>query len=233
MSRDEPSVPQRVREWRDVDVAKFENEIVTRGEPALLKGIVAHWPAVAAARESSEKMRSYLRGFDRGAQVRTFVGDPSMRGRFFYTDAVDGVNFSTAEAPFERLLAVLNDEAETRHVYMGSTDTEEILPDFARENRLDLVKGKRTVPRIWIGNRSVVAPHFDEADNIACVVSGRRRFTLFPPDQVANLYPGPIDNTIAGVPTSMVELAKPDFDRFPRFQEALNHALVADLEPGD
>src|SRR5206468_7395301 len=114
----------------------------------------------------------------------------------------DGFNFGVAEAPFERLLGVLADENETRHVYMGSTYTEEILPGFEPENPLDLVAGKPTAPRIWIGNASVIAPHFDESDNIACVVSGRRRFTLFPPDQVGNLYPGPIDSTVAGQPTS-------------------------------
>jgi hypothetical protein len=223
----------RVREWRDVDRARFESEILVADQPAVLRGVVEHWPAVAAARESTDAMRSYLARFDRGAQVRTFVGDPAMAGRFFYSEAVDGVNFGVAEAPFDRMLAVVTDESEARHVYMGSTDTEEILPRFARENQLELVAGKRTGPRIWIGNRSVVAPHFDEADNIACAVCGRRRFTLFPPDQVANLYPGPIDNTIAGVPTSMVELANPDFERFPRFRHALDHALVAELEPGD
>jgi len=64
-------------------------------------------------------------------------------------------------------------------------------------------------------------------------VSGSRRFVLFPPEQVANLYVGPIDRTVAGQPTSMVDLDRVDFDSFPKFRDALKHALVADLEPGD
>jgi hypothetical protein len=56
---------------------------------------------------------------------------------------------------------------------------------------------------------------------------------LFPPDQVANLYLGPWDNTLAGVPCSMVNLEAPDFDRYPRFRHALQHVQVAELEPGD
>jgi hypothetical protein len=233
MSRNSQPSPERIREWTDVSVDRFEAEILRADEPALLRGVVAHWPAVAAARQSADSLRTYLSRLDRGSRVRTFVGDPAMRGRFFYKPGFDGFNFGVAEAQFSRLLAILADESEARHVYMGSTPTEEILPGFERENPLDLVANKPTGPRIWIGNASVIAPHFDESDNVACVVSGRRRFTLFPPDQVANLYPGPVDNTVAGQPTSVVELADPDFERFPRFREALEHALVAELEPSD
>jgi hypothetical protein len=86
---------------------------------------------------------------------------------------------------------------------------------------------------MWIGNRSRVAPQFDETENVACVVAGRRRFVLFPPEQVENLYIGPLDLTMAGQPASMVDLSQPDFDRHPRFRRALEHAYVADLEPGD
>ena len=39
--------------------------------------------------------------------------------------------------------------------------------------------------------------------------------------------------TPALVPISMVPLTDPDFERFPRYREALDAALVAELEPGD
>jgi hypothetical protein len=65
------------------------------------------------------------------------------------------------------------------------------------------------------------------------VVAGRRRFTLFPPEQLANLYVGTWDMTLAGVPVSMVRLEAPDFERYPRFRLALETAQVAELDPGD
>jgi Cupin-like domain len=71
------------------------------------------------------------------------------------------------------------------------------------------------------------------SNNIACCVAGRRRFTLFPPDQIANLYPGPLEPTPAGQVVSMVNLADPDLARFPRFANAMEQAQVADMEPGD
>ena len=39
--------------------------------------------------------------------------------------------------------------------------------------------------------------------------------------------------TPAGPPISMVPLENPDFQRYPRFREALAAARVAELEPGD
>jgi hypothetical protein len=65
------------------------------------------------------------------------------------------------------------------------------------------------------------------------VVTGRRRFTLFPPDQLPNLYVGPFDFTLSGPPVSMVSLYEPDFERYPKFKTALEHAQTAELGPGD
>lgn len=43
----------------------------------------------------------------------------------------------------------------------------------------------------------------------------------------------PFENSPSCVPISMVLLEDPDFDRFPRVREALEHRVVAELEPGD
>ena len=80
---------------------------------------------------------------------------------------------------------------------------------------------------------AVVATHSDPLENLACVAAGHRRFTLFPPDQVSNLYPGPLEPTPGGQVVSMVDLHAADLDRFPRFADALAAAQVAELEPGD
>jgi hypothetical protein len=70
-------------------------------------------------------------------------------------------------------------------------------------------------------------------DGVACVVAGRRRFTFFPPDQLPNLYIGPLDMAPGGLPTSLVKVSDPDLERYPRFAEAWKSAAVADVEPGD
>ena len=207
-------------------------EILDQQRPFVLRGLVADWPVVAAARRSADDIAAYLRRFDRGVAVEAFVGEPGMKGRYFYDADLSGFNFRKGSAPLAAVLETLL-SAEAPPIYAGSQPVRSVLPGFEAENSLPLLAAKPAEPRIWIGNRSRVAPHFDESENVACVVAGRRRFTIFPPEQVENLYIGPLDFTIAGQPASMVDLAAPDLARFPRFAEALRHAFTAELGPGD
>src|SRR5258708_20853494 len=102
------------------------------------------------------------------------------------------------------------------------------LPDFVQQNPMPLLPG--IGPLLWLGGRVRTQIHHDRDHNLACVISGHRRFVLFPPEQVANLYIGPIENP---PPLSIVDLEAPDFARFPRFAEALAAAQCAELAPGD
>ena len=222
-------------QWPD-EIDLPPEQLLARRQPVVLRGIAADWPAVSAAKRGSADAASYLQRFDRGATVEAFVGAPGMGGRYFYDEQLSGFNFQRGGVSLSQLIASLSGPpggSDAPPVYSGSLPVEQVLPGFETENSLDLVRGKHTEPRIWIGNQSRVAPHFDEADNIACVVAGRRRFTIFPPEQVANLYIGPLDFTMAGQPASMVDLAAPNLQKYPRFAEALRHAYIAELEPGD
>ena len=55
-----------------------------------------------------------------------------------------------------------------------------------------------------------MAPHYDLMENIGIVVAGRRRFILFPPEELKNLYVGPIELTPAGTPVSLVDPHNPE-----------------------
>ena len=117
-------------------------------------------------------------------------------------------------------------------MYMASTMVDQWLPGFRKENDID-VPGADPLVSIWMGNRSRIGAHYDLPDNIACSVIGRRRFTLFPPDQISNLYPGPLDFSPGGQAISVVDFHNPDYQRFPKFRSALENAQLAELEPGD
>jgi hypothetical protein len=227
----------RVAEYCGVDERLFSAEIAGSYRPAVLKGAVSHWPAVAAASSGIEASLDYLARFDVGAEAEAFAGAPEIKGRFFYKPDMSGFNFAKRKGRFgeiARYIGALAGEApDDPTLYVGAAAVPEVLPGFEAENPMPLPGPDGAVPRIWIGNRTEVSTHYDLSHNLACVVAGRRRFILFPPDQLPNLYVGPLDNTMAGQPASMVPIHAPDAERFPRFAEALSHAMVAELEPGD
>jgi hypothetical protein len=224
-----------VKEWVDVDLATFRDEIVPANQPAVLRGLVKDWPAVRAGRHSARALCDYIAGFDGGRPVQTLVGEPAIRGRFFYSNDLSGVNFERKSerisATLERILTCA-DAAEPPAIFIQSASVPDFLPSFAADNAIDLAPPS-AIPRIWVGNSVTVTTHYDISENIACVVGGRRRFTFFPPDQIRNLYVGPIHFTLAGQPVSMVSLEEPDLERYPRFEQALAAAQTAELEPGD
>jgi hypothetical protein len=224
-----------IAEWRDVDAALFRGEIATRYEPAVLRGLVKDWPAVTHGRKSSESFYSYLAAFDKGHPVDVIRMPPSAHGRIFYNEALDGFNFTRDRGAISSVIRSLAREARFEKpsaVVVQSAPIAECVPAFAGENVLAILD-PAVAPRIWFGNAVVTPAHFDESHNVACVVAGRRRFTLFPPEQIANLYIGPLGYAPTGTPISLVDFREPDFARFPRFKEALENAWVADLEPGD
>lgn len=217
------------------DTAALADAIARAERPVAIRGLARDWPAVAAARAGDEAIAAYLTTRDNGRPLTVLVGPPEIEGRYFYADDMRGVNFATEAMPMRTLVArllAMRDDPAAPSLYAGSTPTPESVASFAAENPLP-VEGVGVDPRIWVGNASRIAPHYDMSANIAVVVAGRRRFTLFPPEQIANLYVGPVERTVAGQPTSMVDLAAPDPARFPRFAEAQAHALEAALCPGD
>lgn len=177
----------------------------------------------------------YLLQFYNEVPVTAFVGEADAGGRIFYTDGLAQTNFKQIKTRLgwvlDRISEYESDPAAPA-IYVGSAALDAFLPGLSEDNSLPFDSLKPSV-RIWISNRTSVAAHYDVLDNIACVCAGRRRFTLFPPDQIANLYVGPIDFTPAGQSISLVDLDEPDLDRYPRFADALAQAQSALLEPGD
>jgi tRNA wybutosine-synthesizing protein 4 len=68
--------------------------------------------------------------------------------------------------------------------------------------------------------------HYDTMDNVLLQMVGVKRVVLFPPEQYGNLY-------MKGSSSRVTNIDVPDLARFPRFADALKHAMVVDLYPGD
>ncbi len=235
------AISRRTRVIEGADAASLPvADLIADGRPAILRGIARDVPLVAAGLKGPESAIAWLKQFDGGKPVTAYVADAAIGGRYGYNADCTALNFArergSLSAYLDRLSETLDDPAAPT-IYIGSTDIDQYLPGLREQAALPFGDPQLAeyppLVSIWIGNRTIASAHYDMSNNIAVTLVGHRRFTLFPPDQVANLYPGPLDPTPAGQVVSMVDFDTPDFDRHPRFAEALEAAEVAEMEPGD
>ncbi|HSX50998.1 MAG TPA: cupin-like domain-containing protein [Cellvibrio sp.] len=214
---------------------KIPDEVYASAEPLILKGLVSSWPIVKAGLNSQADAEKYLLQFYKGQEVTAFLGKPENNGRIFYDETLSGFNYDSVSTKLDfalKQLALHANNPDAPSIYIGSTSVDTYLPGFRAENDLNLQQHNLLVS-IWLSNKCRIAAHWDSPLNIACSVVGHRRFTLFPFEQMENLYIGPLDKTPAGQAISLVDFYNPDFEKFPKFKEAIEHAQIADLEPGD
>lgn len=216
--------------------AQFEAEIVPAGRPAVFRGLLGDWPAVRAG-GSPQAFAAFLRPRASAQSGEMWVAEPGQAGRFTFTGSLEDTTFERKLVTIDQLLDLLlrlEHDAEPWSLYAGALLLSRHVPGFERDHPMPLLDpGRDRLASLWLGNRSKTAAHWDLPQNLACVVAGRRRFTLFPIEQVANLYVGPLDRTLAGQSSSLADIEEPDFDRYPKLREAFAAAEVAELEPGD
>jgi len=229
------TIEKSVREIAGLYPEKIPAGVLSSTEPLLLKGMLAEWPIVKAAKTSAQSADCYIRQFYKDATVGVFFGIADDGGRVFYNEDLTGFNFQRAMMKLDAVLNKIQQHTydnQSPAFYVGSTTVETCLPGFRSENDIEF-GDIDPLASIWLGNKTRVAAHYDVPDNIACCAVGRRRFILFPPSEVANLYPGPLDFTPAGQAISMVDFHQPDFEKYPKFRTALQNAQIAEMEPGD
>jgi hypothetical protein len=207
------------------------DRIVLAAEPLILRGLIEHWPALAAGRHSPATLNHYFKSMDQGIPGTVMEAPPSAHGRFGYTSDIREFTFSTRQRGISETLdrierSLGSPTAPVIAIQMLPLATH--LPGFVQQNPMPILP--RVDPRLWLGGPVKTQIHNDRDHNLACVIAGRRRFLCFPPEAVASLYIGPIDNP---PPLSIVDVEAPDLQRFPRFAQALTTARVAELSPGD
>jgi Cupin-like domain len=226
-----------IAEYEPMDRARFEREIVPRGEPAVFRGLVAEWPVVRAGNDGVEALVEMLRFAATDEQVEAWFAPPGIEGRFDYNADFSGFNFERRLATLDQLLDLLlrqRGHEKPYSMYAGGIPIRKHLPGLIPNIPVTMLDMARdTLISLWIGNRTHTATHWDQSQNLACVVAGRRRFTLFPPEELKNLYVGPLEFTLAGQPISLVDIDAPDLETYPRFAEALKSGRRAELGAGD
>ncbi|HEV6964925.1 cupin-like domain-containing protein [Roseateles sp.] len=227
---------QAMRELAGVTRERFEREVLPAYEPVVMRGLVAGWPLVAQGRAGLEPCLRYLMGFDLGRPVDALLARPDPSRAFGFAPGLDGFNFARDKRPYAALFEQLwrySHFPEPPSLAAQSALVAEALPGLEQANACPLLDAT-VAPRIWTGNRATVPAHFDDSHNVACVAAGRRRFTLLPPQCAPRLYLAAPDHAPTPAPMSVVpDLLQADPACFPLLAEALEQALVAELEPGD
>ncbi len=225
-----------VKEVTFSEVNNLNDYLVEVREPIIFKGLAENWPMVKAANISDNSFLDYLKQHHEPMIVGTGSVANEHQGRLFYNQECSGFNFSRKSVAFDEFLDMLSSVDDTEQGqahYMGSTNVDKLIPAIRADNDIEALVDENPLVSIWLSNKTVVAAHQDLPNNVAVCVAGVRRFTLFPPEQIENLYIGPIDLTPAGQAISLVDHRKPDFALHPKYKKALKTALVAELQPGD
>jgi hypothetical protein len=216
------------------------DELFAQEQPVILKGLVKDWPLVKAGQQSSNNVMEQLELNYSQRAMLVYKGSPEIKARFGYDKSCTGFNYSSERTTIPEVFNTIRsqlDQEQHEYLYINSLRFDEGFPPLYASNSLAFkhpeFEHNQPIAKIWLGTESVAAAHFDQPKNIACCVLGKRRFTLFAPDQVDNLYPGPLTPTPGGQVVTLADLSKPDFTRFPRLKTALENAYIADLEPGD
>lgn len=212
---------------------QFQRDVVAHCGPLVIRNLVRQWPVTQAALKSTDALRAYFDRFVTSGEVELFVGAPDIGGKYYYTNDLSTFNFERRTMGFgDAVAAILTPNIDDTTLYMGSVPTDVCIDGFSAANPMPLL-APGIAPRLWLGHASDVSAHYDTLDNLACVIAGSRRFTLFPPGEVGNLYVGPIDHTMAGQPVSLAASSPRDTHRYPRFEAARETMMVADLHAGD
>ncbi|MCP3138684.1 cupin-like domain-containing protein [Pyxidicoccus xibeiensis] len=212
-------------------------------EPVILRGLLEQSGLLKELR-SAKTLDDKLAVLDAqlGDRKHVFNVRPPESGGHYLPSLVPVVDFDNDaevvpdEVPFAEFARRLKAAPESgEYVYMQDGVVEQ---DRIRGSlRFDFLQG--TNPRgvrskFWIGSDGQVFNlHYDDFVNYICMFEGTKRVTMFPPEQLPNMYHAAFDVMCGYAPTTHVQLLKADLGRFPKFRTALEHACVAVLEPGD
>jgi len=229
------TIDKKVKEITNCRPNDIPDFVLSSTQPLILKGFGDEWPIVIAGKKSPQYAANYLRTLYNGKPVLSSYGQPETSGRIFYNKEMTDFNFHSIKADLNIVLDKLLthiDDPQPPTIYVASTEVNSWFPGYNKDNNA-AIDHLTPLTSIWIGNQSKIAAHYDFPNNLACCVVGKRRFTLFPPEQIKNLYVGPMEISPGGRDISMVDFDQPDLVKFPKFVQALASAQVAELEAGD
>jgi hypothetical protein len=202
--------------------APSENDLralLAAGEPAVLTGAMADWPAFT--KWTFDFLRDTVG--ERRVSVSTagYGAHPAAGGK------------SSLVMETSRLLDWMTaSDAAPAWYYMQPAPLRAVYPELAGDVRVPhrLAGGRETSLAVWFTRTgSISRLHYDTAQTFLHQVRGKKRCLLFSPDQGRRLYPRPLASLTPHM--SDVDVDAPDYARHPRLQRA--RAVEHTLLPGE
>ncbi|GLH09717.1 Hypoxia-inducible factor 1-alpha inhibitor [Gryllus bimaculatus] len=219
-----------VSTYESVSEEKFTQQIYPRREPALIKGVdIGPCTKLWTRDYLSEKIGE--------VPVKVHVStDPKM-------DFISK-NFVYKTLPLRDLIERAAKEENTEyflnsHEYyylrsLGSDPRGREIADVKKQ--FPNIASDITVPKFFndkdffssvfrIGSSGVqLWTHYDIMDNILIQICGKKRVTLFSPDDALNMY-------LVGDKSLVIDIDNPDLNKYPRFRNVKRYECM--MEPGD
>eukprot|EP01090_Pellita_catalonica_P006605 TRINITY_DN16884_c0_g1_i1.p1 TRINITY_DN16884_c0_g1~~TRINITY_DN16884_c0_g1_i1.p1 ORF type:complete len:334 (+),score=20.56 TRINITY_DN16884_c0_g1_i1:32-1033(+) len=165
---------------------------------------------------------------------RELLGQDKITVEVSLTDHFGGPDAQTSleTMTWTDFLDEYNSPSRKRNYYLAETlldDFPKIANDVPRNGPSffpdsSLMRLSRT--QLWVGYGGQITPtHHDQYENVLCQIKGKRHVTLFPPFDGAYLY------SYADSVYTAVDVANPDYQRFPKYH--LAHPQTLTLNPGE
>lgn len=222
----------------DLTPAEFAQRYKQRGIPVILTGLLKpewNWHL---------DYLSEMLG-DRSFLLRYYGKQRYRQDKREWTSIGSGVQ--TQSKPFAEYAALLNNgTAQAEDIYLAKCSlqetplaaTEAIATVTTELDRLGFQKAASSL-NLWVGpGGHVECLHYDVMDGTLMQLHGSKRLVLFPPSQTFNLYPFPFYAHLRyGLRLrswfSRVYPDQPDYQAFPRLQQAMQHKYDITLNPGE
>ncbi|KAI0209341.1 Bifunctional peptidase and (3S)-lysyl hydroxylase JMJD7 [Lamellibrachia satsuma] len=217
---------------------EFHKDWVAANRPVVIKGVIDHWPALT--KWNTQYLREKI-----GTKNVTVTVTPSG-----YADAVHGDRFMMPEErhmPLSECVDILEGETKSNGIFYIQKQNSNFMDEFsdlipdAEEHipwATEALGRKPDAVNFWIGDeRAVTSMHKDHYENLYCVVSGHKTFTLLPPtdqpfvpyeeyqaavykENTSGQFEIIDDNETGKVPWIPIDPLKPDLERYPMYREA-------------
>lgn len=200
-----PRSPQTIDRIPAPTREAFERDYVARNLPVIITGVADGWNAVAKWNLD---------------YIRRRCGDCRVPVRC-YPSGYAGPHHEIEMCVAEYIDRMVADATTAEKVYLGEVDLFHHLPELAADVACPALFDRRHLNNagLFFGLDSISPAHYHSLEEaILTQLHGHKRVLLYPPDQMANLYPNPWYRPMSNV--SRVDMARPDTRAFPRLARA-------------